>query len=1014
MNKLFKASFKRYCTIGLVLLFFLTFFNFSAVSESEERPDLKITYVDFPEEVSEDENVKFVIKVENSVNDETGEYGNISFGDRIWVSLKVDGVLVSTNYSDSGIDVGDSIYINISWDAHLALASERQILIEVDYLQHIAESNENNNDRPGVIYVYEKDTELKIMDVSIPDIILVNNSYKISAAVKNFGSETSEDVILFLNSSVNDLIKKIVYEDIIYRDELIIFDFNWTPKELGKHIIDIDVFYSGENHDSYSKSVFVGKLDWWNESWHYRYFLSVTGEGNFSKTFNFTSILNDLEVSTGSFENDTLRVVKYSSDGQIENDSVHYNWNETEDYNEFSNVQGELLWKVEGQETEKFFCVYFDVSLNPGFRSYYPEDELINVSGNVSINDTGFSEGWGFEIVEPSEGMYSFSGDSVDILVETDSFAENVEVFVFLNENESKNRTLSLESLDGLSWSNSTILDEMGNWTFRIKCTDSAGFETFEKETTVFVGKPDLLFSDISFKTSWSTTSPKVYVNDAVYFTAKVFCYFATVAPTNVKMSVYNDEDVEIYSDVGSYTFEKDEYANVSFQWSANLGGNFSFEFYVDYDDAVDESNESNNKGDVDIQVYYWPDLIITDIDWKETTIMEYDKVKFKVKVKNIGLGDANNYPLKLFIKPSSQKTIEYEDEVYTQKVSINAGSEKEFYLFWNSSEPGIWYIAAKVFVSDEKQDSNTSNNGLFILDELVVKPTERNKPVIENVYTNPLSQQQGGSVDIIADVTDDTGLKSVFVSIYDSSGSLIETGDMIRLAGKGFKYVFEGTLKRDTYDFIITAVDISINENNETYNDSFNVIRDQTSPIISYIYADPIVQLIGESTLVSCTVVDNIVVDSVEIMITNLSGNTYNFEMDKTSGKYVYENIYNESGNYSYYITAMDRADNIKLSKKQYFYITSNLNDSDNDKIPDWWEERYGLNPFDSTDSNEDYDNDGVVNFEEYLGDTHPRKDIMLQNVAYRVRSNVLYIALSISMFVLILLLNFVVRKRR
>ena len=48
---------------------------------------------------------------------------------------------------------------------------------------------------------------------------------------------------------------------------------------------------------------------------------------------------------------------------------------------------------------------------------------------------------------------------------------------------------------------------------------------------------------------------------------------------------------------------------------------------------------------------------------------------------------------------------------------------------------------------------------------------------------------------------------------------------------------------------------------------------------------------------------------------------------------------------------------------------------DDDNDGIPDWWEEKYHLNPHDPSDANKDYDNDGLTNYQEYLNHTNPWK---------------------------------------
>jgi len=49
-------------------------------------------------------------------------------------------------------------------------------------------------------------------------------------------------------------------------------------------------------------------------------------------------------------------------------------------------------------------------------------------------------------------------------------------------------------------------------------------------------------------------------------------------------------------------------------------------------------------------------------------------------------------------------------------------------------------------------------------------------------------------------------------------------------------------------------------------------------------------------------------------------------------------------------------------------------LLDTDGDGLPDWWEQKYGLNPFDSSDGAKDADGDGVTNQEEYQNGTHPR----------------------------------------
>ncbi|GAA4823241.1 hypothetical protein GCM10011365_24030 [Marinicella pacifica] len=46
---------------------------------------------------------------------------------------------------------------------------------------------------------------------------------------------------------------------------------------------------------------------------------------------------------------------------------------------------------------------------------------------------------------------------------------------------------------------------------------------------------------------------------------------------------------------------------------------------------------------------------------------------------------------------------------------------------------------------------------------------------------------------------------------------------------------------------------------------------------------------------------------------------------------------------------------------------------DDDDDGMPDWWENYYGLNPYNPADAHQDPDNDNFTNLQEYLNGTHP-----------------------------------------
>ena len=81
---------------------------------------------------------------------------------------------------------------------------------------------------------------------------------------------------------------------------------------------------------------------------------------------------------------------------------------------------------------------------------------------------------------------------------------------------------------------------------------------------------------------------------------------------------------------------------------------------------------------------------------------------------------------------------------------------------------------------------------------------------------------------------------------------------------------------------------------------------------------------------------------------------------------------------------------------------------------MPDWWEEKYNLNPEYPADAVMDEDEDGYTNLKEYQMGTNPIKDIFLQNAAYRLRENGWYIAGSMVLFILLLALAEFGRRRR
>jgi hypothetical protein len=80
---------------------------------------------------------------------------------------------------------------------------------------------------------------------------------------------------------------------------------------------------------------------------------------------------------------------------------------------------------------------------------------------------------------------------------------------------------------------------------------------------------------------------------------------------------------------------------------------------------------------------------------------------------------------------------------------------------------------------------------------------------------------------------------------------------------------------------------------------------------------------------------------------------------------------------------------------------------DDDNDRLPDAWEIKYGLNTKDATDASGDMDNDGITNVDEYNKGTDPTKPDVRKVKAKEERVDyTIYIIVAVIAIVIILLI--------
>jgi hypothetical protein len=242
-------------------------------------------------------------------------------------------------------------------------------------------------------------------------------------------------------------------------------------------------------------------------------------------------------------------------------------------------------------------------------------------------------------------------------------------------------------------------------------------------------------------------------------------------------------------------------------------------------------------------------------------------------------------------------------------------------------------------------------------------------------------------------------------------------SGEMIRTrqSGNDFNYIFEGTKKIGTYDFEIHAIDTSYYENNASLYSNFAITKDKTLPKIFYFDARPHIQISGREVEIFCIAEDNIGINKVEVTIIDPDDNRETRPMEWSSlGKFVYSAYFEKIGKFEFFVKVTDEAGNNVEEQSKYLWITEDKDDIDNDGMPNWWEEKYGLDPEDPDDAKKDKDGDGNSNFREFESNTNPGKNNFGENIGVQLKENSLYVIGSVIFFIFLIVLLLIVRWRK
>jgi hypothetical protein len=178
--------------------------------------------------------------------------------------------------------------------------------------------------------------------------------------------------------------------------------------------------------------------------------------------------------------------------------------------------------------------------------------------------------------------------------------------------------------------------------------------------------------------------------------------------------------------------------------------------------------------------------------------------------------------------------------------------------------------------------------------------------PVIMNASADPSPQEVFLSVNVTANVTDDSSIQSVSANVTwpDSSWS----NDTMTLDA-GDAYFFERSYSQlGTYSFTVWTVDLSDNWNSSA--GTFGVV-DTTPPLLSH--SVPSTQSVDAPVNITVTATDNFLLDSVRINYTDVGGSVHSELMIPSGGDVYYFVVQGqpEAGTVTYSFVAQDSIGN-------------------------------------------------------------------------------------------------------
>jgi len=847
---------------------------------------------------------------------------------------------------------------------------------------------------------YESD--LEIFGVSIPDPIIEGELIVLTITVKNNGTSVLPGSLIEVRLYIDDATSPTSVNsttDGLLEGNMREFNLTWTA-ELGDHLLHIRLYLEDILSDQWDVSRTVVEKDVDLKIYELSIetplqlkeptylFVNITNSGkNTSSDIDVSLFVNEVLYHTtvieglakGTFSNITFEWIPTLFGPQTINITIDPQ-NTIEEYDETNNYYESVIY-VEAHKLD-----WWDSNWH--YRQFF----AINGTGNVStvMNFTQLLENLGITNKTMENSTLSI------VEYDTDGTVDDIISSYQFNESELFDNVTN--AIGVLTWN---VTEDPGYYYIYFDTQENLGEREVSEEVVSIVASGNASVQYSNPVEGWWV--------DIEEPSAEEYPLNRSVSLEILTMAKASNLTLEL-SREGSYikTLVPDTTDNSLWfdDYIFSQEGNWSIVV-----NTTDNSGyEPKNQSTVYFRVSAYPDIAVVTVFITLNEVIEGEAIEIFAIVNNTGEIDAVNYQMRLYL---SQDTLTWESNQLknTSTIDVEKNETKLVSLTWDPalfgdpSKEGNWTAGIWVYTNSTYKDSNTSNNRGTNASIRVVEG-EKNPPTIElTEITDPQEREQ--VVTIKARIIDESGIKIVNISISNPEQDLFNY-TMNQQSGNIYVVLFDETTLVGDYNFTITAKDNSFYENTSTLHGTFEIIQDATPPTIEYLAAKPKVQLKGEDVTVVCIAQDNYAVHGARITMIDPEGHeSIETMVESDTNKFVFKDAYEIIGKYEFYVFVTDDSDNEQESDHKTFWITTDLDDTDNDGMPDWWEKRYGFDPYDPSDAQEDYDDDDSSNLQEYIENTNPLKSQTLnQQFISNIEDNLLYFIVSIILFSIVLLL--------